>query len=121
MRNWAEFDIQGNIANIDVSGRAVRVDIAANYGRKNKDSGEWENTPYFNRVTFFDQAAERVKTYLPGDLVHVRGRVRQNSYEKDGVRHYTVDLIADRFGRILRKELADGADQHGDGYDTGES
>src|SRR3712207_8529473 len=28
-----------------------------------------------------------------GDLVHVRGRLRQSSYERNGSRVYTVDLV----------------------------
>jgi hypothetical protein len=34
--------------------------------------------------------------------VHVRGRVRQNSYERDGQRIYTVDLIGLEFGRLAQ-------------------
>ncbi len=104
MRQWAEFDIQGNIAKIDDSSSAVRVDIAANYSRKNRETDEWENDALFNRVTFFGKSGERVKTYGVGDLIHVRGRVRQGSYEKQGERVYTVDLIADEFARVTRKE-----------------
>ncbi len=37
-----------------------------------------------------------------GDLVHARGRLRQNSYERDGKRIYTVDLIALEFGRLAQ-------------------
>jgi len=104
MRNWAEFDIQGNIARIDTASSAVRVDIAANYSRKSKDSDEWENDAHFNRVTFFGKSGERVAHYGVGDLIHVRGRVRQNSYAKEGTRQYTVDLIADDFARVTKKE-----------------
>jgi single-strand DNA-binding protein len=111
MRNWAKFDIQGNIAKIDATSPAVRVDIAANYSRKKKDSDEWENDPHFNRVTFFGKDGERVAKFGVGDLIHVDGRVRQGSYEKAGERIYTVDLIADAFARVTKKELnAEGAD-----------
>lgn len=108
MREWAEFDIQGNIAKIDDTSKAVRVDIAANYSRKNKDTDEWENDTHFNRVTFFGDRGERVAKYGVGDLLHVRGRVRQSSYEKDGQRVYTVDLIADDFGRVIKRGEAGG-------------
>jgi single-stranded DNA-binding protein len=37
-----------------------------------------------------------------GDLVHVRGRLRQNSFERDGQRVYTVDLIALELGRVAQ-------------------
>jgi len=103
MREWAEFDIQGNIAQINTTSSAVRVDIAANYSRKNKESNEWESDPHFNRVTFFGDRGQRVAKFGTGDLIHVRGRVRQSSYEKDGQRIYTVDLIAEDFGRVIKR------------------
>lgn len=37
-----------------------------------------------------------------GDLVHVRGRLRQNSFERDGQRVYTVDLIGLELGRLAQ-------------------
>ncbi len=111
MRNWAKFDIEGNIAKIDTTSSAVRVDIAANYSRKKRDSDEWENDPHFNRVTFFGKDGERVAKFGVGDLIHVDGRVRQGSYDKSGERIYTVDLIADDFARVTKKEHnAEGAD-----------
>ena len=36
-------------------------------------------------------------TTTVGDLVHVRGRLRQSSYERNGSR-YTVDLVASSSG-----------------------
>ena len=37
-----------------------------------------------------------------GDLVHVRGRLRQSSYERNGSRVYTVDLVASSFSRLAQ-------------------
>ena len=34
--------------------------------------------------------------------VHVRGRLRQNSFERDGQQIYTVDLIVQEFGRLAQ-------------------
>ena len=38
-----------------------------------------------------------------GDLVHARGRIRQNSFEKAGETVYTVDLICNEFSPLARK------------------
>jgi len=110
MRQWAEFDIQGNVAKIDAGDKVTRITIAANYSRKG-DNDEWDNDPHFNRITFFGKSRERLTAWGVGDLVHVRGRVREGSYEKDGATVYTVDLIADEFARVAKKEHnAGGAD-----------
>ncbi len=37
-----------------------------------------------------------------GDLVHVRGRLRQSSCERNGSRVYTVDLVASSFSRLAQ-------------------
>jgi single-stranded DNA-binding protein len=64
--------------------------VCANYSFKDK-GGEWKDDQHWNEVTIF---AKPIQDYVnqhvsKGDLVHVRGRVRQNSYERDGQRIYT--------------------------------
>jgi hypothetical protein len=38
-----------------------------------------------------------------GDLILARGRMRQNSYERDGQKVYTVDLICEDFSVLAHK------------------
>ena len=47
-------------------------------------------------------AAERAADLGKGDLVHITGRVRQNSYESNGETRYSVDLIAEGLGILVR-------------------
>lgn len=42
-----------------------------------------------------------------GDLVHVRGTIRQTSYEKDGQTVYGVTLAADDFDLLGSKARAE--------------
>ncbi|ATQ70891.1 hypothetical protein CQW49_22530 (plasmid) [Methylosinus trichosporium OB3b] len=55
-------------------------------------------------VVFSTATARYIEKYIgKGDLVHARGRVRQNSYERDdGERVFTVDLICNDFSRLAR-------------------
>lgn len=91
MKNISEFQIIGNIGSIEVTDKVAHLDIAANYGRKVQ--GEWQDDTHWNRVTVFGKALKRVAKMGKGDMVHVRGRVRQNRYERSGETVYTVDLI----------------------------
>ena len=51
----------------------------------------------FIRVTTFGKTAELVDRYLEkGRQLAVIGRIQTGSYEKDGQRVYTTDVIADR-------------------------
>ena len=103
MRNIAEFTLIGRVGTIKQVGKTVRVTVCANYPFKDKGD-EWKDDQHWNEVTFFTKSIQDyVNEHVSkGDLVHVRGRVRQNSYERDGQRIYTVDLIGVEFGRLAQ-------------------
>lgn len=51
----------------------------------------------FPRITVFGRQAENCEKYLKkGRLVGITGRIQTGSYEKDGVKIYTTDVVADR-------------------------
>ncbi len=111
MRNLAEFQIVGRLGNIKKVGSTLRLTIAANYSYKDKN-GNWVDDTHWNEIVIFQKTTQSyVEKHLrKGDLVHARGRIRQNSYQReDGERVYTVDLICNDFSR-----LAQAADNHRD-------
>ena len=98
MKQIAEFTIVGRVGKVK-PGNALRVTIASNY-RFLDQTNEWKDDTHWNEVTVFNKAraAEIEESVGPGDLVEVRGRLRQGSYKRqDGSTAYTVDLIATRF------------------------
>ena len=57
--------------------------------------GEEKKTDFPN-VICFGKTAENCERFLAkGRKAAVRGRLQTGSYEKDGVKHYTTDVIAD--------------------------
>lgn len=51
----------------------------------------------FIRCKAFGKSAEFAQTYLhKGTKIAIEGRIQTGSYEKDGVTHYTTDVIVDR-------------------------
>jgi single-strand DNA-binding protein len=51
----------------------------------------------FPRITVFGKQAENVERFLKrGSKVGITGRIQTGSYEKDGHRIYTTDIVADR-------------------------
>ena len=104
MRTFAEFQIIGHVGKVKQVGPTLRVDLAADYGGKD-ETGEYRPNPHWNEVTLFGErlvgwAKDHVKK---GDLVHVRGTVRQTSYEKDGRTIYGVTLAASDFDLLTSK------------------
>lgn len=116
MKGVAEFEIIGRVAVMKTVGIALKVDIAADYPRKNAD-GSWNENTHWNTVTVFDEKmAQRIEQGCePGDIVRAVGRVRNTSYEdRDGNKVYTVQLACLSFNLVARKKnREDAADTTG--------
>jgi single-strand DNA-binding protein len=70
--------------------------IAVNDRRKNA-SGEWIDETSFVEVTFFGRTAEVVSEYLSkGSPIFVEGRLKQDTWEKDGQKRSKLYVIVDR-------------------------
>ena len=95
MKNVATFEIIGRISRIDAYEKVTRITTASNYNYKDGQSGEWKQDTHWNQSVAFNQrpreAAEKLQK---GDLVKITGRMRQSSFEKDGQRVFSTDLIA---------------------------
>ncbi len=78
------------------NGSAVtRVSVATSENWKDKESGERRERTEWHRVVFFNRLAEIAKEYLrKGSKVYVEGALRTSSYEKDGIKRYTTEIIA---------------------------
>jgi len=64
---------------------------------RGKDKNGNDRGADFPRVTVFGRQAENCEKYLrKGRLVSVVGKIHTDSYEKDGQKIYTTDIVADR-------------------------
>ena len=107
MRTFSEFQIIGHVGKVRAVGPTLRVDIAADYGRKD-EAGQFQSNPYWNEVTLFNERviAWARDTLKPGDLVHARGTVRQTRWDKDGQTVYGVTLAAEDLDLLAAKAQA---------------
>lgn len=107
MKTFAEYQIIGRVGRIIPAGPTLKVSVGADYGRKN-DEGVWESKMFWNTVTVFNENMIRwAKTSLStGDLIHVRGTIREVSYDKDGKTRYGVSLSADQLDLLAKKQDA---------------
>jgi single-strand DNA-binding protein len=72
-----------------------KLGIAVNTRRKNSD-GQWEEKPNFFRVTVFGRQAESCGQYLKkGRPVAIDGRLEWSTWESEGQKRESVDIIAD--------------------------
>lgn len=73
----------------------ARFTLAVNDRRKNPQTGAWEDNPSFIPVVVFGKQAENADKFLSkGSKAGVTGRIQTGSYEKDGRKVYTTDVIA---------------------------
>ena len=77
-------------------GTAVcRLRIATSRNFTDKQGNRQEETAW-HRVDAWGKLAEICGQYLSkGRQVYIEGRLKYGSYEKDGVKHYTTDIVAE--------------------------
>lgn len=85
------------------------LSLATTSVRKDRDGNQQEKTEW-HRVKLFGKLGEIAGEYLKkGRQVYIEGRLEYGSYEKDGVKQYTTDIIADEM-----QMLGGGGSERGD-------
>lgn len=75
-------------------GAVTNISIATTDSWKDKTSGERVDKTEWHRVVFFNRLAEITGEYLKkGSQVYVEGALRTRSYDKDGVKVYTTEIV----------------------------
>jgi single-strand DNA-binding protein len=71
------------------------LSLATTTVRKDREGNPQEKTEW-HRVKLFGKLGEIAGEYLrKGRQVYIEGRIEYGSYEKDGVKHYTTDIVGD--------------------------
>ena len=56
-----------------------------------------DEADFINCVAFGKKAEAIEKFFKKGSPINIEGRLQTGSYEKDGVKHFTTDVIVDNF------------------------
>lgn len=76
----------------------ARFSIAINRG---KDRDGNDRGADFPNIVVFGKQAENCERFLSkGRLVAIKGKIQTGSYEKDGRKVYTTDIVADSYGGV---------------------
>ena len=62
-----------------------------------------ERTEWHNIVAWRGLATIAEKYIKKGDPIYIEGKITTRSYEKDGIKRYTTDIIADNISLLSRK------------------
>lgn len=83
------------------------ISLATTSKRKDKAGNTVEETQW-HRVKFFGKLGEIAGEYLrKGSTIAVEGTIRYSDYEKDGVKRYFTDIVADQMKMIGGKRDGD--------------
>ncbi len=93
------------------NGNAVaNISLATSDSWKDKNTGEQQERTEWHRVVFFNRLAEIVEQYVKkGSKLYVEGRLQTSSWEQDGVKRYTTEIVASQM-QMLDSRGGAGAD-----------
>ncbi len=95
----------------------AKLRIATSERQKDRD-GNWADHTEWHRVTCFGRTAENVARFLSkGRQVYIEGKLRTSSWEKEGQKQWSTEVIADQV-RFLQGGNRDGGGGGG-GYQGG--
>lgn len=87
------------------SGLAVARFTLATTERRRRADNEWEDVTDWHRVVLFGRQAEVAGQFLSkGQQVFIEGRIRYNTYEREGVKRTTTEIIASNLMLLGKKE-----------------
>jgi len=97
--------IEGNVANVKMNekGNFISFSLAEKVTFK-KGNQEVSETHWYNIVAYNGTAKFIERNVVQGDKVLVEGRLSTNSYEKDGKKITTVQIIANDLRITYRKK-----------------
>jgi single-strand DNA-binding protein len=104
---------------VTASGQSVASFSIATTETWTKDGEKKEKTEW-HRIVLWGRQAETLQPYLTkGKQIYVEGRLETRNWEKDGQKHYTTEVKADRIvllGGGRGGERADRGDRGDSGY-----
>ena len=87
------------------NGNAVaNISIATSDSWKDRNTGEQQERTEWHRVVFFNRLAEIVEQYVKkGTKLYLEGRLQTRSYEQDGVKKYSTEIVANEMQMLDSK------------------
>lgn len=96
-----------------------KLNIATSRRYTNKQNESVEETEW-HRVTVWGKQAEHCNNFLhKGSQVYVEGRLKTDSYDKDGQKHYTTGIVAETVQFLGRREGEQAAEPRGERRQSG--
>lgn len=86
-------------------GAATTISVATNRSWTDKNNNEKHEEVSWHRCVAFGKTAEIIAEHFSkGRRILIEGRLKYGNYEKDGQKHYTTDIVIERFEFVESKQ-----------------
>lgn len=110
------------IRSLNSGDRVCNFSLATSERWRDKTSGQMKEKTEWHRIVIFNDNLVKVcEQYLrKGAQVYIEGKLQTREWEKDGVKHYSTEVVLQNFGGTLTMldKKSDG-DRAGGGYSGG--
>lgn len=91
------------IRSLNNGNRVANLSVATSETWKDKSSGEKKDRTEWHRVTVWNEGLIGIieKYVSKGSKIMIEGQIQTRKYEKDGVDHYTTEIVLQGFGGQL--------------------
>ena len=105
------------------NGNAVaNVSVATSETWKDKNTGDQQEKTEWHRVVFFNRLAEIVEQYVKkGSKLYLEGRLQTRSWDQDGVKRYTTEIVANEMQMLDSRGAGQGDSNFGQGQPAQQS
>lgn len=76
-----------------------------------------DEADFINCVAFGKKAETIEKFFEKGSPINIEGRLQTGSYEKDGVKHFTTDVIVDNFEFVASSKKVENKTENNTSFD----
>ncbi len=92
----------------------ANLTMATSESYKDKTTGDKKETTEWHNIILWRALADITAKYVhKGDLIYIEGKLRTRSWEKDGVKRYTTEVVADNMTMLGSKSGSSSASSNG--------
>jgi single-strand DNA-binding protein len=107
------------VRNLDNGAMVASFSMATSESYKDKTTGEKKEITEWHNIVAWRGLAEIIQKYVhKGDMVYIEGKLRTRMWEKDGIKRYTTEVVADNMTMLGSKGSGSNNSSTPSGYDT---
>jgi single-strand DNA-binding protein len=93
------------VRTLENSTKVATLSLATSEKYKDKQSGEQKENTEWHNLVFWKALADIVEKYVKkGHQIYIEGKLRTRSWEKDGVKKYTTEIVVENLTMLGSKD-----------------